>query len=221
LRRAPIPAPSARPPGPLTYGDVLIPVLNALQNPAKWPQLAAELNQAGDGDGSALATDGRAALAGIHTAGSDAPTAIACADSPAREGPRAWPRVIARLTRVSALTGPIVGWGNWAPCASWPGRAADRYVGPWSRSTEQPILVIGTTVDPSTPYANARVVARLLGNAVLLTHDGYGHTSDADLSTCVLRATRDYLVDLATPPRGTVCTSDRQPFDPDFGTPPG
>jgi hypothetical protein len=26
-----------------------------------------------------------------------------------------------------------------------------------------------------------------------------------------------YLVDLITPPRGTVCQSDQQPFDPDFG----
>jgi hypothetical protein len=30
---------------------------------------------------------------------------------------------------------------------------------------------------PPFTYANARCVARLLANTVLLTHDGYGHTS--------------------------------------------
>jgi TAP-like protein len=43
--------------------------------------------------------------------------------------------------------------------------------------------------DPATSYANARRVARRLGNAVLLTHDGYGHTSDSDPSACVQRVT--------------------------------
>ncbi len=61
--------------------------------------------------------------------------------------------------------------------------------------------------------------ARRFANAVLLTHDGYGHTSDADPSACVRRATRAYLVRLVTPPRGTVCPSDRQPFGPDSGQP--
>jgi hypothetical protein len=61
--------------------------------------------------------------------------------------------------------------------------------------------------------------ARRLGNAVLLSHDGYSHTSPLDPSTCVQRATSAYLVRLATSPRGTVCTSDRQPFDPEFGEP--
>jgi TAP-like protein len=67
---------------------------------------------------------------------------------------------------------------------------------------------------------NARRVAHLLGNATLLTRDGYGHTSEADPSHCVEQVTSAYLVDLITPPKGTVCPSDRQPFDPQFGEPP-
>jgi hypothetical protein len=85
--------------------------------------------------------------------------------------------------------------------------------------TKHPILVIGTRFDTGTPYRNARRVARRFGNAVLLTHDGYGHTSDADPSACVMKATATYMVHLVTPPRGTVCRSDRQPFDPAFGEP--
>src|SRR5262249_9082492 len=144
---------------------------------------------------------------------------ITCTDSPARERPGAWPRVIARLTRISRVGGPFVGWSSWAPCASWPARSSDRYTGPWNAHTKNPVLVVGTTFDPATPYTNARQVAKLLGNAVLLTHNGYGHTSEADPSRCVERLTSTYLVDLITPSRGTVCPSDREPFDPRFGEP--
>jgi pimeloyl-ACP methyl ester carboxylesterase len=107
----------------------------------------------------------------------------------------------------------------WAPCASWPARSTERCIGPWNASTKNPILLIGTRFDPATSYANARRAARQLGNAVLLTHDGYGHTSTSDPSRCVEQATARYLVHLRTPPRGTVCPSDRLPFDPAFGQP--
>ena len=218
LRRAPIPAPAAQPAGALRYGDILTALFVTLTNPAAWPQLATDLDQATDGDGSALATQARAVLGGVRSAAGDSTPAITCTDSPARQGPQAWPQVIRRLTRVSAIGGPFVGWASWAPCASWPARGADRYTGPWDAATPGPILVIGTRFDPATPYANARHVARLLPHAVLLTHDGYGHTSEADPSACVQRATSAYLARLVTPPSGTVCPSDRRPFDPDFGT---
>ncbi len=220
LRRAPIPAPTASPPRALTYGDLSAVLFASLTNPAAWPQLAQNLEAAANGDGSALATQARVVLAGTRSAASDPPTAITCTDSPARQGPGAWPRVIARLTRVSHVGGPFVGWSSWAPCAAWRARSADRYTGPWNAHTKNPVLVVGTTLDPATPYANARRVAHLLGNAILLTHDGYGHTSEADPSHCVEQVTSTYLVDLITPPKGTVCPSDRQPFDPQFGDPP-
>ena len=112
----------------------------------------------------------------------------------------------------------LLGWWLWAPCSAWRARSADRYTGPWNARTEHPVLVIGTTYDPNTSYANARVAARRLGNAVLLTHDGYGHVSISDPSACVERAITRYIVSLIPPRRGTVCQSDRQPFDPRFGT---
>jgi hypothetical protein len=79
--------------------------------------------------------------------------------------------------------------------------------------------LVGARFDPNTPLVNARIAERRLGNAVLLTHDGYGHLSSADPSTCVMRATGRYLVELTTPPPGTVCPSDRLPFDPASGQP--
>ena len=220
VRRAPIPAPTASPPGALSYGDLSVDLFGSLTNPAAWPQLAEDLKQAANGDGSALATQARTVLVGTRSEASDAPAAITCTDSPARQGPDAWPHVLARLTRVSQVGGPFIGWGNWAPCASWPARNANRYLGPWNRTTKRPILLIGTTFDPASPYAHAKRVSRLLGNAILLTHEGYGHTSEADASQCVVQATSAYLAQLITPPKGTICRSDRQPFDTQFGQPP-
>ena len=219
LRRAPIPAPSATPPGVLTYGDALTAITVGVDAPAGWPELAAALEQAASGDGSTLATQARAGLAEFRSADFEATEGIFCADSPARQGPQAWPRVIGRLTTVSRVGGPVYGWSLWAPCASWPARGADRYTGPWNATTQNPILVMGPRFDPSTPFANARRAANRLGNAALLTQEGYGHLTSADPSACVKRAIAAYLVDLVTPPPGTVCSSDRLPFDPDFGQP--
>jgi hypothetical protein len=103
-------------------------------------------------------------------------------------------------------------------CADAPARHS---ASAWPRVVDrlEAVSRIGGPVVPQTPFRNARRAARRLGNAVLLVHDGYGHLSRRDPSTCVVRATGSYLVDLTTPPSGTVCPSDHLPFDPDFGQP--
>jgi pimeloyl-ACP methyl ester carboxylesterase len=219
LRRAPIRAPFARG-GKLNYGDTLAAFFLLLRSPEGWPRFAKDLRAAEAGDGSALE---KVALTLRSPAGYEflePSVAIGCADAPAQQPPRAWPQVIDRLTRVSFIYGPLLGWWLWAPCASWPVAAANRYTGPWNANTNVPILIIGTRFDPNTPFANARRLEQILGHATLLTHDGYGHTSTVDPSACVERAERRYFVSLIVPPRGAVCRSDHPPFDPNFGKPP-
>ena len=216
LRRAPISAPLA-PSGKLSYADFLAALFLTIRSPEQWPQLAKDIHAAEGGNGSALEL---AALKLRSPSGYEqleAPIAIACADSPAQNPPQAWPQVTSRLTTISFIYGPLFSWWLWAPCASWPVASATRYAGPWNASTKTPILLIGTKHDPNTPFANGPHLQHLLGNAVLLTHDGYGHTSTADPSACVERAERRYLVSLIVPKRGSMCLSDHQPFDPNFG----
>jgi len=221
LKRAPIPAPGAKPPlssrEKLNYADLLLSQFNQIRGPDLWPQDARDIAAAAGGDGSALETQARKFVGPDGFAGATTSAAISCADAPARRGPRDWPRVAKRFTRIAPLYGPILTWWQWAPCASWPVRGEDNYRGPWNASTPNPILVIGTTGDSATPYANAVRSAQLLGNAVLLTHEGYGHVSFRDPSACIERARVEYLTELITPPRGTVCRADQQPFDPGFG----
>jgi pimeloyl-ACP methyl ester carboxylesterase len=217
VRRSPIAAPSADPPGRLTYSDLITAFFPEMRNPGTWPDFADKLEAAIRGDASALLNTARTFTPVAGSA--PAPVAIGCADSAARYGPRQWPKVIGRLTRISQFNGPTLGWWLWAPCAAWRAKGVERYTGPWNARTKNPVLVIGTRYDPNTSYENARVTARRLGNARLLTHQGYGHISLVDPSACVERATTDYIVNLVAPPRGTVCQSNHEPFDPRFGEP--
>jgi pimeloyl-ACP methyl ester carboxylesterase len=194
--------------------------LDGLPDPALWPVATVVLEAAIQGDGSGIEDIARGAISDqARMLLQEQGVALVCADSPARHPASAWPRVVDRLEAVSRIGGPVVGWTN-APCASWPTPSADRYTGPWNATTKHPILLIGTRFDPNTPFRNARRAERRLGNAVLLTHDGYGHLSRRDPSTCVVQATGSYLVGLTTPPRGTICPADHPPFDPAFGQPP-
>lgn len=211
-RRAPIPAPSATPPGSLDLGAMLLSQFEPLRNPERWPQNAADLQAAVDGDASALETGAAPLLTPAGWQGATTSAAIQCADAGAREDLRAWPEVIGRFNRISWLQGPVNGWWLWAPCAAWPVRGQDSYRGPWTATTANPVLLIGNRYDPNTPYANAVRTERLLGNAVLLTLAGYGHVSFQDPSACIDEARVRYLVDLSTPARGTVCQPDQRPF---------
>src|ERR671925_209258 len=81
LRRGPIPAPSAPAPHQLTYGDALIAYWLAEGTPANWPTFAAALDQAADGDGSALKNSFAENRLLLQQA-LDAATALQCADKP-------------------------------------------------------------------------------------------------------------------------------------------
>ena len=212
-RRAPLPAPHADPPGELSYGDLLTTTFTPLRLPDAWPQFAKDLNAAADGDASALETTARQQRTPEAYAEATKSAAISCLDGPASQPSTAWPQVIDALTDSSRLWGPVIGWWLWAPCASnWPASSNDRYTGPWNASTQTPILLINNRYDPATGYGNAQAAEKRLGNAVLLTVNGWGHPSYQLPSTCTDQARERYLVDLITPPKGTVCEPDQRPF---------
>ncbi len=223
LKRGPIPAPGAngtslyRP--MLSYADLLISQFQPLRAPSTWPDHAADLEAAFRGDGSALENTASFFVSAAGWSAGTTSAAIQCADGPARKGPEDWRQVFKRQQRISPLAGGVHFAWEWTPCASWPVRAEDAYRGPWNATTPNPILLINQRYDPNSYYGNAVAAQKLLGNAVLLTHEGYGHVYFQDQSECVEVAMTDYLTELTTPPNGTVCQSDHQPFDPDFGQP--
>jgi pimeloyl-ACP methyl ester carboxylesterase len=222
LRRTPVPAPNAPVPTLLDYPTTQTLIFNALYTPPSWPALAAALVAAEHGDGSPLLNlaAGPAGAGGSATAAAtdydnlrDAQAGILCTDSPAPRDPARWPAFVRRLERISPTAASAVGWLVGLPCASWPAQAASRYTGPWNARTSHQLLLVGTTHDPVTPLASARKLARLMGpSAVLLTHDGFGHSSFGEPSTCTLTAEVRYILTGALPAAGTVCTADTPPF---------
>jgi pimeloyl-ACP methyl ester carboxylesterase len=214
VKQAPIPAPTMNPPDQLRYSDLKISSFSPMRDPHSWPQYAADLNAAVDGDVTALVTAVQSSRAPAYYDEAMKSAAISCLDGPASQTVDDWPTVIGNLDASSVMSGSVQGWWLWAPCAAnSSAKRDDRYTGPWDAKTKEPILLIGTRYDPNTGYRNTVRTQLLLGNAVLLTHQGYGHLSFNDFSTCIEKARTAYLVDLQVPAPGTVCASDEQPFN--------
>ncbi len=68
-----------------------------------------------------------------------------------------------------------------------------------------PILVIGTTRDPATPYQWAVALADQLESGVLLSRDGDGHTGYNAGNSCVDETVEAYLIDGTVPDDGKEC----------------
>jgi pimeloyl-ACP methyl ester carboxylesterase len=218
VRRAPLPAPNATPPGVLTYGELLaIAKFNVPAFPADWALSSGAIEVAIQGDGSILKDIAGALRSDSVRVAFEQNTALTCADAPSRHTAAEWPAVVRRLTQISRIGGIPFGWVTGAPCASWPTRSAVRYSGPWNAVTRTPILLINLRYEPNTPLVSARIAERRLGKAVLLVENGPGHLTANNPSTCVNAALGTYLVHLRTPRRGTVCAPDHVPFDPAFG----
>ena len=136
--------------------------------------------------------------------------ALLCSESP-NPGEAAFRSQEAFAYRRSGAAGAYWWWGA-EPCVDWPARASDRYTGPWNHRTARPVLVIGNTYDPATPYQGAVTMVRRLARARLLTVDGYGHTALTNPSACVERYMTRYFIHGSLPQKGARCRQNQQPF---------
>ncbi len=67
-----------------------------------------------------------------------------------------------------------------------------------------PILVVGTTGDPATPYQQSGTLAKLLGTGILITYEGEGHTAYPKPG-CLNTVIDDYLIDEKAPDGPVTC----------------
>ena len=194
----------------LTERQALTGIVAVLYSSRYWPLLGRVGGDLAGADGRLLleladAYNERSAD-GSYSNLLDAYVAISCVDhAPAARDPGAYVALSARFARISPVLGGMLGYEQ-LPCAFWPVEAASRYTGPFTAAGAPPILVVGTTGDPATPYVWAKSLARELKSGVLLTRVGDGHTAYAD-SACARRLVDRYLLELAPPRRGTVCRS--------------
>ncbi len=95
-------------------------------------------------------------------------------------------------------------WSGPDPCEVWPYPAT----GVRERITAEgaaPIVVVGTTNDPATPYEWSVSLAEQLSSGVLVTRVGEGHTGYNKGNACVDSAVETYLLDGTPPEDGLRC----------------
>ena len=113
----------------------------------------------------------------------------------------------AAATSAIGQYGPPWG-GGWATasCVGMPKPAKGDKLGDVRVRGAAPILVIGTTNDPATPYVGAEALAARIEGSGLLTFESTEHTAFArGISTCIDDTVVAYLVDGTLPPPGTRC----------------
>jgi pimeloyl-ACP methyl ester carboxylesterase len=193
----------------LTRSQAITAVMAGLYSPDYWEPLAAALHAAEVDNGETLlliadAYQGRRPD-GSYTNEWDANLAINCLDRPVPSDMATYDQLGLELAKASPLFGPQFQFG-YLVCAYWPVKPTG-IIGPVSADGAAPILLVGATHDPATPYSEAQAVNRELAGSVLVTRDGYGHGSYA-LSDCARMMEDAYLLDLTVPAKGTVCESN-------------
>ncbi|HTS15282.1 MAG TPA: alpha/beta hydrolase, partial [Candidatus Sulfotelmatobacter sp.] len=208
LDRAPLAAPLVGGGRTATAGDAWNAILGALYTPSLgWPYLATALELAAHGDGSyflatADALNGRKPD-GEYSNEVEANNAINCLDEPSPTDPAAFQALAQQLITVAPRVGRVLATAG-LTCAYWPVRSRATPA-PIRAAGAPPIVVIGGTGDPATPYAWSVTLARDLSSGVLLTRTGEGHGSYGLGTPCIDQAVDAYLLDLTVPATGTTC----------------
>ncbi|MFJ3581138.1 alpha/beta hydrolase [Streptomyces sp. NPDC090127] len=194
----------------LTDGLAITGIAITLYAESSWPLLTDALAKAERGDGSGLL---RLADAyndrdenGHYGTQSHSQRAISCADSSERPTTAQAKALVPEFRKLSPVFGAFLAWDTAGWCARWPvkGEHADPEA---SAPGAGPILVVGTTGDPATPYEGAERMAKELGAGVgvLLSNEGEGHGAYGT-SSCVTRTIDRYLLDGEVPAYGTRCS---------------
>jgi pimeloyl-ACP methyl ester carboxylesterase len=135
----------------------------------------------------------------------EANSVIVCADRPSKSPPTS----AAELADDATFQSQLPPWGGsfaTASCAGMPKPAKGDRLGDVRVRGTAPILVIGTTNDPATPYVGAEALAARIQGSDLLTFESTEHTAfGRGISTCIDDAVVAYLVDGTMPPPGTRC----------------
>jgi pimeloyl-ACP methyl ester carboxylesterase len=192
----------------LTRSLAMTGVLLGLYSQTFWPTLDVALSATDRGDGSILLRLADVYLArnadGTYDNETDANFAVNCLDRPVPSGIAVYDQLASTFAQASPLFGPAFQYSNLG-CSYWPVKPTG-HAGPLTADGAPPILLVGGTDDPATPYAWAQSVNRQLAGSVLLTRNGNGHTS-YDASACAHSAIDQYLINLTLPAAGTVCSS--------------
>ncbi|MFE9627473.1 alpha/beta hydrolase [Streptomyces sp. NPDC006527] len=204
----PLPTSSGR---KLTQTLAVTGIVLPLYSESGWPSLTSALESAEQGDGSELLALADAYnerdTAGHYGTTTHSQRVISCLDGKQRPTLEQTKKLLPEFEQISPVFGTFLGWDTAGWCHDWP--VAGQFDTPEvSAPGAAPILLVGNTGDPATPYEGARRMADELGKGVgvLLTWKGEGHGAYGSGSDCVDSAVDGYLLNGAVPKDGKVCS---------------
>ncbi|KPI03010.1 TAP domain protein [Actinobacteria bacterium OK074] len=185
-------------------------VIAAMYDEGAWPQLRDALTSAmkeNDGAGLLSLSDSyyEREADGKYTNLMYANAAVNCLDLPAAfTTPEQVEKALPAFEKASPVFGDGLAWAS-LNCAYWPVKptgSAHRI----QAKGAAPIVVVGTTRDPATPYPWAKSLAAQLSSGRLLTYNGDGHTAYGRGSTCIDTTIDTYLLRGTPPTDGKRCS---------------
>ena len=192
----------------LTEGWGSLGIAVAMYDQTMWGQLTEALRQAFAGDAGPLMaladTYAYRSSQGVYSGNlMQVIYAVNCLDRSDSKDLAHYESESRSLSAKAPTWGPFLAWST-VPCGFWPAPAnnAPKKI---SAPGSGPIVVVGTTRDPATPYAWAQGLASELQNGHLITFNGDGHTAYTRSNSCVNNAVDAYLVKGTVPPPGLTC----------------
>jgi pimeloyl-ACP methyl ester carboxylesterase len=189
--------------GTAGVAEIYDALLAGLESQSSWVTLGQSLAQIQSGNGTLVSQMSNRYETGGSSNAAEAEQAIDCLDHPVDRNPTSYPAIAASLGKTAPVFGPLLGWGLLG-CATWPALPT-RSPAPVDDEGAPPILVVGTTGDPVTPYAWAVALSKELSGGRLLTWQGQSHVAYF-YSPCIRAQVQSYLVDGVLPAPGYVCS---------------
>jgi pimeloyl-ACP methyl ester carboxylesterase len=188
-----------------TAGWIFVAVISSLYTESGWRTLANAVAslKGGDAKGIFQLADQYAErdANGNYSNLFDANLAVNCADTNAAPSAAEVRTLQGQWRKKYPLFGGSLAVGM-LPCTFWPGKRDPYPAGPATGAP--PIVVVGTTGDPATPYENTADLAGMLGVGHVLTWEGEGHTAYPS-TPCIVSAVDKYLLNLTVPQEGLRC----------------
>jgi pimeloyl-ACP methyl ester carboxylesterase len=188
-----------------TSGWVFYAVISSLYTESGWEKLATAIDKIDRGDPTGVfeLADSYAERDedGDYSNLFDANLAVNCTDQEERVSVQQVRDLQGQWRKKYPMFGAALAVGMLS-CTNWPAQRDPYPTGPANGAP--PILVVGTTGDPATPYEQTAKLADLLGVGQVLTWEGEGHTAYPQ-TRCIREAVDRYLIDLTVPPEGKRC----------------
>jgi pimeloyl-ACP methyl ester carboxylesterase len=205
LDSSPLPTSSGR---QLTEGLAFLGVIVPLYSRSNWPYETAALREALNGTGDTLLRlsdfySNRQSDGTYKGNSIEVQSAVNCLDHPEHESLAQIEAGAAQFIKRAPTFGAAATWWPFA-CSNWPVTASEPPPD-YSAKGAPPIVVVGTTRDPATPYQQAVNLAKELDSGVLLSRNGDGHTAYGSGNVCIDTAIDRYLVTGKPPPDNTMC----------------